>query len=230
MPPPTGRIGRPGPTGGLVPLEQLPPLPLQRLVHPAFPHERIPVARHGKRGTRVGPAGDGVRSRNFRGLERAPVDQLLAAAAKVSVRRGSASSRRGDVVAHDLDLAHVAAAQPRFVRQADELDATCGSKPIIFAATASMATWSPRPGYVLHVRDHAARARGRRRRRSRPSPRRFRGGSPSESPAGPPASRGCAVRPMPFSYSRPPKAFFMAPVIVVNTCVFIVGRWRMLTQ
>ena len=29
------------------------------------------------------------------------------------------------------------------------------------------------------------------------------------------------------SLSSPPKAFFMAPVVVVNTCVFTVGRWMM---
>ena len=29
------------------------------------------------------------------------------------------------------------------------------------------------------------------------------------------------------SFSRPPNAFFIAPVVVVNTCVFTVGRWMM---
>jgi hypothetical protein len=29
------------------------------------------------------------------------------------------------------------------------------------------------------------------------------------------------------SLRRPPKAFFMAPVVVVKTWVFTVGRWRM---
>ena len=30
-----------------------------------------------------------------------------------------------------------------------------------------------------------------------------------------------------FSLSSPPKAFFIAPVVVVKTCVFTVGRWMM---
>ena len=29
------------------------------------------------------------------------------------------------------------------------------------------------------------------------------------------------------SLSSPPNAFFIAPVVVVNTCVLIVGRWMM---
>ena len=29
------------------------------------------------------------------------------------------------------------------------------------------------------------------------------------------------------SFSSPPNAFFIAPVVVVNTCVFTVGRWMM---
>ncbi len=28
-------------------------------------------------------------------------------------------------------------------------------------------------------------------------------------------------------FRSPPKAFFIAPVMVVKTCVFIVGRWMM---
>ena len=30
-----------------------------------------------------------------------------------------------------------------------------------------------------------------------------------------------------FSFSRPPNAFFMAPVVVVKTWVFTVGKWMM---
>ena len=47
--------------------------------------------------------------------------------------------RRVDV-ADDLDVAHVAAAEPELVREADELESRSGSKPMSLAATASMAT------------------------------------------------------------------------------------------
>ncbi len=104
-----------------------------------------------------------------------------------------------------------------------------GSKPISFAATASIATWSRDASIRFVTRSRIARGPG-------PSPEIV----PSMTAKMPGwISRWIVSRSTNVSWitlcvqcrfrcSNPPNAFFIAPVISVKTCVFRVGRWTML--
>ena len=103
-----------------------------------------------------------------------------------------------------------------------------GSKPISFAATASMATWSAEARITFLTCGTMQRGPG-------PSPAKV----PSITANTPLwiffwiISRSTSVSWITGcvqwrrSLSRPPKAFFIAPVVVVKTCVLTVGRWMM---
>ena len=103
-----------------------------------------------------------------------------------------------------------------------------GSMPISFAATASMATWSLLARITFFVCGTMQRGPG-------PSPANV----PSITAKTPRwiffwiISRSTSVSWMTGcvqcrrSFSSPPNAFFIAPVVVVKTCVFTVGRWMM---
>ena len=103
-----------------------------------------------------------------------------------------------------------------------------GSRPISLAATASMATWSALASTTFFTCGTMQRG-------------------PGPSPANVPSITANTPRWIFFwiisrstsvswitgcvqcrcSLSRPPKAFFIAPVVVVKMCVFTVGRWMM---
>ena len=103
-----------------------------------------------------------------------------------------------------------------------------GSKPIIAAATASIATWSAEASSTFLTCGIMQRGPG-------PSPAKV----PSITAKTPRwiffwiISRSTSVSWITGwvqwrrSLSRPPKAFFIAPVVVVKTCVLTVGRWMM---
>ena len=103
-----------------------------------------------------------------------------------------------------------------------------GSMPISFAATASIATWSALASITFLTCGTMQRGPG-------PSPAKV----PSITANTPRwiffwiISRSTSVSWITgwvqcrFSFSSPPNAFFIAPVVVVKTCVFTVGRWRM---
>ena len=103
-----------------------------------------------------------------------------------------------------------------------------GSKPISFAATASMATWSALASITFFTCGTMQRGPG-------PSPAKV----PSITAKTPRwiffwiISRSTSVSWITgcvqwrCSFSSPPNAFFIAPVVVVKTCVFTVGRWMM---
>ncbi len=132
-------------------------------------------------------------------------------------------------VAHDLDVAHVAAAEALLVRQADEL-------AVAQRVEAHQLGGDGVDGHLV--------GRGQDARSSRAG---SCSAGPGPSPAKVPSitaktprwiffwiiSRSTSVSWMTgwvqwrCSLSRPPKAFFIAPVVVVKTCVLTVGRWMM---